>query len=132
MSQRGATLLEVVVSVLLLAVALVPLLQLYPPLLSAGTAREEATLLGAAASGKLEELAQGLRGGAVGVGTGTESCAAPAGCRLSYGVQQVAVDPLGGWLRHAWVVACVDSNGNGACDPGEAQVRYETRVTSRP
>jgi type II secretory pathway component PulJ len=131
-NQEGHTLLEVVLSVLLLAVALVPLLQLYPALLSGNRAYQESALLAVAASGKLEELAQGLRGGSVGAATGSEACPAPVGCRLVWTVQDLQTHPTAGWLRHVSVVACSDANSSGTCDPGEVQVRYETRVTSRP
>lgn len=132
MNQSGHTLLEVVVSVLLLAVTLVPLFELYPPVLSANEARRDSVLLSAVASGKLEELGQGLRGGTVGVGTGSQACASLQGCRLEWGVQDVAAHPAAGWLRRAWALACVDRDGSATCDPDEPQVRYETRVTSRP
>ncbi len=37
-----------------------------------------------------------------------------------------------GVLSILTVVACEDANGNNACDTGERQARYDTKVTSRP
>lgn len=128
--QAGHTLLEVLVSVLLLAVALAPLVALYPPLLSAQEAQRDAVVLRLGAAGKLEEVAQGLRGGAA-AGPGSEACSSLPGCLLEWRVDSVQTDSIAGWLRQVEVIACVDRNASGACESGETQVRYATRVTSR-
>ncbi|MDR7408262.1 MAG: prepilin-type N-terminal cleavage/methylation domain-containing protein [Armatimonadota bacterium] len=140
MRQQGHTLVEVLVSVLLLALALVPLLELYPSLVAANQSDRDLSILSAVASGRLEELRAGLFEGSVGLGTGSEPCPPPyevgdyfpLNCLLQWDVTSFQTDPVGGWLRNAWVVACVDGNSSGTCDSGELQVRYETRVTSRP
>lgn len=132
MNQRGHTLLEVVVAVLLLAVALVPVLQLYPSALAAGASQRDLTSLATTAAGKVEELAQALRGGGLGTGTGSQACSTVPGCRVEWSVQPVLASGRAGWLRQVSVVACVDRDGSSSCGPGELQVRYDTRVTSRP
>lgn len=141
MRQEGHTLVEVLVSVLLLAIALVPLLELYPSLVRANESDRDLSVLSPLASGKLETLRlELLRGPLVGPGSGSEPCPPPAdpgdyfppNCLLQWEVTSLQTHPAGGWLRDAWVVACVDRDSSGACDPGEAQVRYDTRVTSRP
>lgn len=126
----GHTLLEVVVSVLLLAMALVPLVQLYPPVLSFARSQQQTELLASVASGKLEELAQVLRAGGS-VAPGFSPCPVAPGCRVVWQVENVQQHPTAGWLRHLRTVACVDGNTNHQCDPGEEQVAYETRVTNR-
>lgn len=140
MRQEGHSLVEVLVSVLLLAIALVPLLELYPSLGAANESDRDLGVLSSAAAGKLEALRRQLLEGSLGAGTGFEPCPPPANpadyfppnCLLQWGVTSFQTDPVGGWLRDAWVVACVDQNSSGACDAGELQVRYDTRVTSRP
>lgn len=129
--QAGQVLLEVLVSVLLLGIALAPLMGLYPSLLSTQEAQRDAVVLGHVAAGKLEEVAQGLRGGSGVVGAGSEPCSALPRCRLQWRVYGVGSDPVAGWLRHVEVVACVDRDASGSCEPGETSVRYDTRATSR-
>ncbi len=131
MTERGYTLVEVLVSVLLLAVALAPLLQLYPSLLRANEAQRDLGQLAAVASAKVEELSAGVRAGSVGVGTGSQPCTALPRCHVDW---EVATDQQAGavWLRRLWVVACVDADGDLTCGAAEPQVRYETKVASRP
>lgn len=131
MRQSGHSVLEVLVSAFLLAVALVPLLQLYPQLVSANATQQDTSLLAVVASGRLEELAQAIRAGA-GSGAGQGPCGAVPRCLLLWSVSDVSADPTAGWLRDVRVVACRDEDSNGACDPQEPQVPYATRVTSRP
>lgn len=131
MKERGHTLLEVLVSVLLLAAALLPLLGLYPQLLSANQSRRTFDMLGVVASGRLERLQELLKSGAA-VTSGSETCDVAPSCFLIWVVSDVQADAVAGWLRQLEVVACVDSNSDGACGPGEDQARYVTRVTSRP
>ncbi len=121
--QAGQALLEVVASVLLLGIALVPLIALYPPLLSAQEAERDAQVLGLLAAEKLEEIAQVVRGGDA-VASGTETCSTPPGCRLQWEVYVVE-----GQLWHVEVFACVDRNASASCEPEEMVVRYVTRVT---
>ncbi len=141
MRQEGHTLLEVLVSVLLLAIALVPLLELYPSLLRANESDRDLSVLSATASGRLEELRQELLlKGSAETGPGSGPCPPPAdpdnyfppNCLLQWGVTSFRTDPVSGWLGDAWVVACVDRDSSGSCDQGEPQVRYDKRVTSRP
>jgi len=127
--EAGQALLEVVVSVLLLGIALVPLVALYPPLLSAQEAERDAQVLGLLAVGKLEELAQVLRGGGTLPPAGAETCSTPPGCRLEWRVYDVGPDPTV-WLWHVEVDACVDRNASASCEPEEMVVRDATRVTS--
>jgi len=130
--QSGHTLVEVLASLLLLAVALVPLMELYPALVRVADAREQLALLEQVTVSKLEEVAQGTRLGRVGLGAGGEDCtAALRGCWVRWRVTQVSASPRS-WLREVQATACVDANGNRSCDPGELQVGYGTRVTSRP
>ncbi len=130
--QSGHTLLEVLASLLLLAVALVPLMELYPALVRAADAREQLALLEQVAVSKLEEVAQGTRLGRVGLEEGGEDCTgALRSCWVRWRVREVSASPRS-WLREVWTTACVDANGNRSCDPGELQVGHATRVTSRP
>lgn len=132
--------MEVLVSVLLLAIALVPLLELYPSLVGANESDRDVSVLSAAAAGRLEELRRELLVGPAPIGPGSGPCPPPAeptdyfppNCLLQWEVTPFQTDPVGGWLMHAWVVACADRDASGACDAGERQVRYDTRVTSRP
>jgi type II secretory pathway pseudopilin PulG len=131
-AQSGHTLLEVLASLLLLAVALVPLMEVYPALVRAADAREQVALLEQVAATKLEEVAQAARLGRVGLGVGGEDCAAAVrGCWVRWQVTQVSASPRS-WLREVQATACVDANGNRSCESGELQVSYGTRVTSRP
>lgn len=128
--QAGHALLEVVVSVLLLGIALVPVVAVYPPLLSAQEAERDAQVLGLLAVGKLEELAQVLREGGTLPPAGAETCSTPPGCRLEWRVYDVGTDPIAGWLWQVEVVACLDRNASASCEPEEMVVRDATRVTS--
>jgi len=130
-AQSGHTLLEVLASLLLLAVALVPLMEVYPALVRAADAREQVALLEQVAATKLEEVAQAARLGRVGLGVGGEDCAAAVrGCWVRWQVTQVPASSS--WLLEVQATACVDANGNRSCESGELQVSYGTRVTSRP
>ncbi len=131
MNERGHTLLEVLVSVLLLAAALLPLLGLYPQLLSANESQRTFEMLGVVASSRLERLQELSKSGAA-VASGSETCHAAPSCLLVWMVSDLQANAVAGWLRQLEVVACVDSNSDGACGPGEDQARYVTRVTSRP
>lgn len=131
MKERGHTLLEVLLSVLLLAAALLPLLGLYPQLLSANKSQRTFEMLGVVASGRLERLQELLKSG-VAVASGSETCGAAPSCLSVWVVSDVQTNVVAGWLRQLEVVTCVDSNSDGACGPGEDRARYVTRVTSRP
>lgn len=132
--ERGHTLLEVLVSVLLLSLALAPLLQLYPSLVAANESHRDLAQLAAAASSKVEELGQALRRGTASSGTGSAACAGTPGCLVTWAVQAELTSPTPrvGSLWRVQVAACTDANASGTCDADEPQVRYETKVTSRP
>ncbi len=132
--ERGHTLLEVLVSVLLLSLALAPLLQLYPSLVAANESHRDLEQLAAAASSKLEEVGQGLRQGTTSGGTGSAPCTGTPDCLVTWKVQTELSSPTPrvGSLWMVRVTACTDANASGTCDTDEAQVRYETKVTSRP
>jgi len=132
--EGGFSLVEILASVLLLAIALVPIMQLVPSLLQANESRRDLARLAAAGSSKLEELGELGRRGRLSVGTGSESCAGPPNCLLSWSVREEwrSSVPRAGSLYTIEVAACADANGNRTCDPAELQVRYVTRVTQRP
>lgn len=131
--QQGLTLLEVLTSVFLLTLALVPLLQLYPTLLDANRSYRDLEQLGLVAASKLEELSTSLRDGTTGAGSGSQPCDAAPGCVVSWVTTQEAFSPTPGVgsLWHVEVTACSDTNGDG-CGTSDPQVRYQTRVTTRP
>ena len=132
--ERGHTLLEVLVSVLLLGLALAPLLQLYPSLVAANESHRDRAQLAAAASSKREELGQGLRRGTASPGAGSAACPGLPNCLVTWEVQTElsSATPRVGSLWTVRVTACADANSSGACEAQEPQVRYDTKVTSRP
>lgn len=132
--QAGVTLVELLVAALLVGLALVPLMQLYPGLLEANREGETEMRLGVAASRKLEDLVAAMRADIDAVSSGAEGCADLPGCRLEWTVQseQSSPAPGVGALKSVGVRACADADGSLSCDAGEVQVRYDTKVTSRP
>jgi len=119
---------------MLVGLALVPLMQLYPGLLEANQDVETEMRLGVAASRKLEELIASMRADIDAVSSGSEGCADLPGCRLEWTVQSVHLSPAPGVgaLKSVGVRGCLDADGSLSCDAGEVQVRYDTKVTSRP
>lgn len=133
--ERGHTLLEVLVSVLLLGLALAALLQLYPSLVAANESQRDLAVLSAAASSKVEELGRQLRRKPpVPIPLpGVESCPLVPHCLVTWEVQTEATGttPAAGALWKVQVTACVDADSSSTCEVSELQVRYETKVTSR-
>ncbi|MDR7485392.1 MAG: prepilin-type N-terminal cleavage/methylation domain-containing protein [Armatimonadota bacterium] len=138
--EAGVTLVELLVAAAIIAVALVPLLQVLPATLSPVQVSDVQLRLAAEATRKAEELIHRLRTDIDSVSSGAESCDAPAdpadlpGCRVEWTIATEASSsaPGVGVLKAVGVIACQDRNGSGACNDGEEQVRYDTKVTSRP
>ncbi len=128
------TLIELLVATLLVGIAIVPLLQALPGAVAPAQVSDTALRLAAVGVRKTEELTNRLRADINSVASGTEVCTDIPNCRdqwtittdLSSGTSGVGV------LKSITVIACRDSNTNGSCDSTEDQVRYDTRVTSRP
>ncbi len=134
--EEGISLPEILVAVLLIGIALVPLLELYPGTLRIDVESEIDMVLSAAAVRKMEEVINRLRppGAIDSVTSGTEACTDLPTCRLTWTIAtelSSAVTGVG-QLKTLSVVACQDANGNAACDSGERQVRYDAKITSRP
>lgn len=132
--QAGLTLIEVLVATLLIGVALVPLMQLYPGLLQTNRQDETTMRLGTVAVRQTETIITSLRGSISSVASGGAACADLPACLVQWTIATEAASTTSGvgQLIDVTVIACVDSDGNGACDAGETQVRYDAKVTSRP
>ncbi|MGQ0550852.1 MAG: type IV pilus modification PilV family protein [Armatimonadota bacterium] len=137
--EEGVSLLEVLVASLLIGIGLVPLLHLYPDTLRINVESEADMILSAAAVRKSEEIINRLRppGAIDSVASGTEACTQPGdwpNCRLRWTIStELSSATAGvGQLKTLNVVVCEDRNGNTDCDSGERQVRYDTKITSRP
>jgi prepilin-type N-terminal cleavage/methylation domain-containing protein len=132
--QSGFSLVEVLVAALLIAAALVPLMQNFPGLLQENQSDEVAMRLGTVAVRQMESLVNTLRGNITGATSGSAACPDLPACRLVWTVTTEASSATAGVGRlvDVSVIACTDTNGNGVCDPGEAQVRQDAKVTSRP
>jgi prepilin-type N-terminal cleavage/methylation domain-containing protein len=132
--EAGFSLIEVLVATLLISVALVPLMQLFPGLLEQDVSDETMMRLGTVAVRQMESFTNSLRGNINSVASGSAACPDLPQCRLVWTTaieSSSAVQGVGS-LVDVSVTACVDANGNGVCDAGEAQVRYDAKVTSRP
>jgi prepilin-type N-terminal cleavage/methylation domain-containing protein len=131
---RGFSLIEVAVATLIVAVALVPLVQLFPALIGEGATNETMLQLDAAAVRQMESLVLATQVNAGAVASGTTGCPDVPKCLLTWSATQEPASgaPGVGVLMDLSVTACVDANGNGTCDPGESQVRYDAKATSRP
>ena len=132
--QAGVTLVELLVAVAIIGVALIPLLQVIPATLAPIQVSDSEVRLAAAGVRKTEELINRLRANIAAAASGAESCADLSGCRLEWTITTEASSaaPGVGALVTVEVVACRDTDASGACDPAEDQVRYATKVTSRP
>lgn len=132
--QRGFTLVELLVAALILGIAIIPLLQVIPGTLVPAQVSETDLHLGAAATRKAEEIIGRLRADINALTSGAEACADLPNCRLQWTVstELSSIAPGVGSLRAIATIACRDANANSACDADEAQVRYDTKVTSRP
>jgi len=133
-SDAGLTLIEVLVAALLIGVALLPLMQLYPQIMEADQDVETSMRVGTAAGRKMEELLHRLRADITAVTSGTEACSDLPSCRVEWTITTGASSgtPGVGSLRTITVTSCVDGNGNAACETAELPVHYDAKVTSRP
>ncbi len=132
--EDGVSLVEILVAAFLIGIAIVPLVQLYPGSLGSNVSQTD-VVLSAAAIRKTEEIITLLRVRGTSVTpTGTATCADLPNCLLVWtATTELSGSVTGvGWLQDVTVTACQDTNGNNMCDPGERQVRYDTKVTSRP
>ena len=132
--EAGFTMVEVLVAALIIGIALVPLMQLFPGLLEEGQSDEATTRLGTAAVRQMETLINSLRGNIAGATSGSAACADLPQCLLVWTITTEASSAAQGVgsLVDISVTACVDADGNGVCDVGETQVRHDAKVTSRP
>ncbi len=133
-AQAGFSVIEVLVAALLIAVALVPLMEMFPGLLEEDQVDDVTIQLGAVAVRQTESLINTLRGNISGAASGSAACPDFPGCLVVWTIATEASSGiLGvGSLVDVSVIACADTDGNGLCDPGETQVRQDAKVTSRP
>ncbi len=133
-AEAGVTLIELLVAILLIGIAIMPLLQLIPGTLAPIQVSDSELHLAAVSARKSEEIINRLRSNINGVVTGAEVCTDLPDCRVEWTItteQSSAVTGVGA-LKTLATVACVDRNANALCDATEDQVRYDTKVTSRP
>lgn len=133
MNERGVTLVELLVALALVSIAVIPFLEIFPVTLAGGRTTDVGLRLDGAAVRKTEELISRLRNNE-NPASGSEACTDMPNCRLEWTVAtELSSGVTGvGWLRTVAVTACQDSNGNASCESGEEQVRFNTKVTSRP
>jgi prepilin-type N-terminal cleavage/methylation domain-containing protein len=132
--EAGFSLVEVLVAALLIGVALVPLMQLFPGLIQQDQSDETITRLGTVAVRQMESTITQLRITGGSVASGSATCTDLAQCLVVWTVTTEASSATQGVgsLVDVAVTACVDTNSNSACDATESQVRYDAKVTSRP
>jgi len=132
--EAGFSLVEVMVAALLIALALVPLMQLFPGLLQQDQSDETIALLNTVAVRQMESTITALRNNIGGVASGSATCSDLPQCLVVWTVatESSSATQGVGSLVDVTVVACADSDSNGVCDAGEIQVRYDAKVTSRP
>ena len=132
--EGGFTFVEVLVAALLIAVALVPLMQLFPGLIATDLTDETTMRLGTVAVRNMESITTSLRNNIASIASGSATCADFPSCLVVWTVATEASSGTTGVgsLVDVGVTACADANGNGACDAGETQVHYDAKVTSRP
>ncbi len=132
--EAGFSLIEVLVAALLIAVALVPLMQLFPGLLQQDQSDEAIARLNTVAVRQMESTITALRNNIGGVASGSATCSDLPQCLVVWTVatESSSATQGVGSLVDVTVTACADSDGNSACDASEIQVRYDAKVTSRP
>jgi prepilin-type N-terminal cleavage/methylation domain-containing protein len=132
--EAGFSLVEVLVAALIIGIALVPLMQLFPGLLEEGQTDEATMRLGTVAVRQMESLVTSLRANITSVTSGSAACSDLPQCLVVWTVTTEASSAAQGVgsLVDVSVTACADTDGNSVCDAGETQVRYDAKVTSRP
>jgi prepilin-type N-terminal cleavage/methylation domain-containing protein len=132
--EAGFSLVEVLVAALLIGVALVPLMQLFPGLIQQDQSDETITRLGTVAVRQMESTITQLRNTGGSVASGSAVCTDLPQCLVVWTVTTEASSATQGVgsLVDVTVTACVDANANSACDATESQVRDDAKVTSRP
>jgi prepilin-type N-terminal cleavage/methylation domain-containing protein len=132
--QAGVSLVELLVAMAIIGVALIPLLQIVPSAMAPIQISDVEVRLGTAGTRKTEELINRLRSNIAGSASGAESCSDLSRCRLEWTIaaEQSSPTPGVGSLVTVDVVACRDADADNACEAAEDQVRYATKVTSRP
>jgi len=132
--EAGFSLIEVLVAVLVIAAALVPLMQLFPGLLQQDQSDDVLTRLNTVAVRQMESTIASLRNNIASVASGSATCSDLPQCLVVWTVTTEASSATQGVgsLLDVTVIACVDANANGACDAGELQVEDDAKVTSRP
>lgn len=130
----GFSLVEVLVAALIIGVAVVPLLQLFPGTFGTQQISGDYLRLGAAGVRKSEEIINRLRADITSVVSGAETCTDLPNCRIEWtiAIELSSAVPGVGSLRTLTTIACQDQNASNSCDAGEPQVRYDTKITSRP
>lgn len=133
-TQAGLTFVEVLVATMLVGVALVPLIQLYPALLETDQEIDTDMRVGTVAGRKMEEIINRLRSDITAVTTGGETCADFPSCWVEWtiGTEFSSAVAGVGSLVTTLVTACVDRNSNSTCDGNDITVRYDAKTTSRP
>jgi prepilin-type N-terminal cleavage/methylation domain-containing protein len=132
--EAGFSLVEVLVAALLIGVALVPLMQLFPGLIQQDQSDETITRLGTVAVRQMESTITQLRNPGGSVTSGSSACTDLPQCLVVWTITTEALSATQGVgsLVDVTVTACVDANANSACDATESQVRDDAKVTSRP
>jgi prepilin-type N-terminal cleavage/methylation domain-containing protein len=132
--EAGFSLVELLVAALLIGIAVMPLLQFVPGTLAPIQVSDTELRLSAVATRRNEEIINQLRSNINSVSTGSQVCSDVPNCRVQWTIateQSSAVNGVGS-LKTIATIACRDVNANGTCDSTEDQVRYDTKVTSRP
>lgn len=131
---RGFSLVEVLVAALIIGVAVVPLLQLFPGTFGTQQISGDHLRLAAVGVRKSEEIINRLRSDITSVVSGAETCTDLPNCRVEWTIATEASSAVAGVgsLRTLTTIACQDQDASNSCDAGEPQARYDTKITSRP
>jgi prepilin-type N-terminal cleavage/methylation domain-containing protein len=133
-SRQGFSLIEVLVATLIIGVAIIPLLQFLPGTIAPGLISADELRLGAVGTRKTEELINRLRADMTSVITGKEACPDLPNCYVEWIISnELSSSVTGiGRLDTIAVVACQDLQADLDCDQTDPQVRFNTKLTSRP
>jgi hypothetical protein len=129
-ARRGASLIEVIVTGIVVAVTLVPALRMMRDSLAVNVQTETADAMTTFCASKLEQaLAQTCATWTTGTDTGTFSTEGYASLR--YSVVKSDLPPSGGISNRLMAITATvwnDSNGNGVLDSSERRIVFASKV----